>query len=74
MRSQITSPQALQCRICGEQYPVEPLTVCEECFGPLEPAYDLQSIDGQVFRKQAEQGPATFDEQFGHDAALWLNC
>ena len=21
----------------------------------------------------AEQGPATFDEQFGHDAALWLN-
>ena len=22
----------------------------------------------------AEQGPATFDEQFGHDAALWLDC
>ena len=55
----ITSPAALQCRICGQQYPVEPLTVCEECFGPLEPAYDLQSVDGMDFRKQAEAGPAT---------------
>ena len=54
-----TTPAALQCRICGQQYPVEPLTICEECFGPLEPAYDLQSVDGDVFRKQAEQGPAT---------------
>jgi threonine synthase len=59
MRSQISSPQALQCRICGQQYPVEPLTICEECFGPLEPAYDLHSIDGAFFRKQAEEGPST---------------
>ena len=55
----ITTPAALQCRICGQQYPVEPLTICEECFGPLEPAYDLQSIDGDVFRKQVEAGPRT---------------
>jgi threonine synthase len=55
----ITSPAALQCRICGQQYPVEPLTICEECFGPLEPAYDLQSVDGVDFRKQAEAGPTT---------------
>ena len=55
----IETPAALQCRICGQQYPVEPLTICEECFGPLEPAYDLQSVDGEVFRKQAEQGPHT---------------
>jgi threonine synthase len=55
----ITSPAALQCRICGQQYPVEPLTICEECFGPLEPSYDLQSVDGVDFRKQAETGPQT---------------
>jgi threonine synthase len=54
-----TSPAALQCRICGQQYAVEPLTICEECFGPLEPSYDLQSIDGEMFRKHVEQGPAT---------------
>ena len=55
----ITSPAALQCRMCGQQYPVEPLTICEECFGPLEPAYDLQAVDGVEFRKQAEAGPQT---------------
>ena len=55
----IRTPAALQCRVCGQQYPVEPLTICEECFGPLEPSYDLQAIDGEVFRKQAELGPQT---------------
>ena len=59
MTAKITSPQALQCRECGQQYPVEPLTICEECFGPLEPAYDLLSIEGEVFRKQVEAGPRT---------------
>jgi threonine synthase len=58
-RARPTSPAALQCRICGQQYAVEPLTICEECFGPLEPSYDLQSIDGEMFRKHVEQGPAT---------------
>ena len=58
-RPAITSPAALQCRICGQQYPVEPLTICEECFGPLEPSYDLQSLDGEVFRKHVEEGPAS---------------
>jgi threonine synthase len=53
------SPAALQCRICGQQYPVEPLTICEECFGPLEPAYDLQSLDGDRFREHVESGPAS---------------
>ena len=56
-RASITSPAALQCRICGERYAVEPLTICEECFGPLEPAYDLDAIDGAQFRKEVEAGP-----------------
>ncbi len=55
----LDNPAALQCRICGQQYPVEPLTICEECFGPLEPAYDLLSIDGKRFRDRAEAGPRT---------------
>jgi len=53
----ITSPQSLECRECGARYPVEPLTICEECFGPLEPAYDLAAIDGVDFRKHVEAGP-----------------
>jgi threonine synthase len=55
----VSSPAALQCRICGQQYPAEPLTICEECFGPLEPSYDLQSIDGAAFRAHVEAGPSS---------------
>jgi threonine synthase len=56
---EITNPGALECRECHARYPVEPLTICEECFGPLEPAYDLEVIDGVDFRKHVEVGPAT---------------
>jgi threonine synthase len=59
MTPTITNPQALRCRICGTEYPVEPRSICEECFGPLEPAYDLEAIDGTDFRKQVEAGPAS---------------
>ena len=42
----ITSPASLRCRICGTEYAVDARSICEECFGPLEPAYDLDAIDG----------------------------
>jgi threonine synthase len=58
-RPEITSPEALECRECHARYPVEPLTICEECFGPLEPSYDLRSLDGVDVRKHVEVGPAT---------------
>ena len=36
--------QLLQCRECGKEY--EPIFqyICEECFGPLEVKYDLESL------------------------------
>jgi threonine synthase len=58
-KPRITSPAALECRECHARYEVAPLTICEECFGPLEPAYDLEHVDGVDFRKQAEAGPDT---------------
>ena len=30
----------LRCRLCGATYDAEPVALCEECLGPLEPAYD----------------------------------
>jgi threonine synthase len=57
----VTSPLALECRECHARYRVEPLTICEECFGPLEPAYDLDALDGVDFRKHVEAS----------DASLW---
>ncbi len=36
--------KGLKCRECGREYPVEPIYVCEFCFGPLEVAYDYDGI------------------------------
>jgi threonine synthase len=45
---------ALKCRECGQDYPVEPLHVCETCFGPLEVVYDYGRIRGALSRKVIE--------------------
>jgi len=34
----------LRCRECNREYLVEPIYVCEFCFGPLEVVYDYRSI------------------------------
>ena len=34
----------LKCRECGQEYPISPLHVCENCFGPLEVGYDYPKI------------------------------
>jgi threonine synthase len=51
--------QGLKCRECGREYPVDPIYVCEFCFGPLEVAYDYKSIAKAVTRKKIEQRPHT---------------
>ena len=38
---------------------MEPLNVCELCFGPLEVTYDYDSIARTVTRKSIESGPMT---------------
>ena len=40
----------LQCRECGQEYPQEPLHVCELCFGPLEIQYDYAGIKKNIHR------------------------
>ena len=32
--------QALRCKECEREYPIEPEHVCSFCFGPLEVVYD----------------------------------
>ncbi|MBT5534480.1 threonine synthase, partial [Candidatus Poribacteria bacterium] len=49
--------QGLKCRECGHDYPIEPLHVCEMCFGPLEVAYDYDAIAKEVTRETIESGP-----------------
>src|SRR5215472_7280981 len=45
---------ALKCRECGQDYPVEPLHVCETCFGPLEVVYDYARIRSAISHKLIE--------------------
>src|SRR5438105_13956966 len=51
--------RGLQCRECGELYPLEARHVCELCFGPLEVAYDYDVIRASISRAAIERGPRT---------------
>ena len=42
----------LQCSECGEDYPEQPLYVCENCFGPLEIVYDYDRIRAFIDRSK----------------------
>ncbi|MEE8362537.1 MAG: threonine synthase [Dehalococcoidia bacterium] len=50
---------ALHCRECGHSYPIEPIHVCEWCFGPLEVTYDYDAIAGVISRERIQDGPPT---------------
>ena len=48
---------ALRCRSCSREYPVEPLNVCDFCFGPLEVVYDYDAIARVISRERIASGP-----------------
>jgi len=47
--------KGLKCRECGREYPVDPIYVCEFCFGPLEVSYDYKKIKKKLTRKTIER-------------------
>jgi threonine synthase len=52
-----TRLSGLKCRACGVLQPADDRYVCAECFGPIEPAYDLASFDVTALRFEIENGP-----------------
>ena len=46
--------KGLRCRECGQDYPKEPLHVCETCFGPLEVVYDYDRIKKSISREKIQ--------------------
>src|SRR5215469_12209542 len=38
----ISSVFELRCRECGKPYGHQPLSICDECFSPLEVVFDLE--------------------------------
>ncbi len=51
--------KSLRCRECSTEYPIEPINVCEFCFGPLEVIYDYDAMSSKVTRASIESGPAS---------------
>lgn len=53
----MTNVIGLKCRNCGNRYPAEAISICEECLGPLEVEYDLERLREVVTRSAIEKGP-----------------
>lgn len=49
--------KGLKCRECGREYRVDPVYVCEFCFGPLEVIYDYEGIKHVLTREKIESRP-----------------
>src|SRR3954465_6961014 len=49
--------QALQCKECQAEYPLEARYVCENCFGPLEVSYDFTGFGADELRRRIQAGP-----------------
>ncbi len=48
---------ALRCKECEAEYGIEPRTVCDFDFAPVEVAYDYDAMQGKVTRESIEAGP-----------------
>ena len=49
--------KGLKCRECTREYAIEPIYVCEFCFGPLEVVYDYDGIKKVLTKKKIESRP-----------------
>jgi len=54
----VSNLQGLRCKECGTEYELEARYVCEQCFGPLEVAYDFSGIDAAEAKRKIQAGPA----------------
>jgi threonine synthase len=53
----LTTAYELRCRECGRSYGIRPLSICDECFSPLEVTFDLEYARTRFTRDAIAQGP-----------------
>lgn len=53
----MTYVKNLRCVECGREYRIDPVYVCEFCFGPLEVAYDYERIKKDMTRQAIVSRP-----------------
>ncbi len=49
--------RALRCRKCGQEYPLQPLNLCDFCLSPLEVNYDYKAMAKGLSREKLAGGP-----------------
>ena len=49
----------LRCRECGKRYENAPLSICDECFSPLEVVVDLEAARHTFTRETIAAGPSS---------------
>ncbi|HWJ42610.1 MAG TPA: threonine synthase [Solirubrobacterales bacterium] len=50
------SVESLKCKECGTAYELDASYVCENCFGPLEVAYDFSGLDAAAAKRRIQAG------------------
>ena len=53
----MTYVKGLRCIECGREYKIDPIYVCEFCFGPLEVTYDYERIKKDMTKQKVESRP-----------------
>jgi threonine synthase len=56
-RSSTSHLRGLRCRACHVLQPADERYICAECYGPIEPEYDLAAFDAKALRDEIERGP-----------------
>src|SRR5947209_3006407 len=56
-RTSASRLRGLRCRACHVLQPADERYVCGECYGPIEPEYDLAAFDTESLRAEIERGP-----------------
>lgn len=51
--------KSLRCRKCGQEYPIQPVNLCEVCLSPLEVTYDYKAMRAAVSREKLASGPVS---------------
>jgi threonine synthase len=51
----VSALTGLRCHLCQATFPAEAIYVCDQCLGPLEPAYDYSAI--HLTREEVESRP-----------------
>jgi threonine synthase len=56
-RSRTRHLRGLRCRACHILQPADDRYICGECYGPIEPEYDLAAFETEALRDEIERGP-----------------